>query len=102
MCWNNVLRVACYVRHCAANTGDLPSFVSTCKFFRFIAAWMLPCLAKGALEAKYKEELDETFGIVFNNLFTITNMPIKVQSNSSQTACTFLTTKNSPSVKGHR
>ncbi|CAM9765771.1 unnamed protein product, partial [Sphacelaria rigidula] len=32
---------------------------------------------QGALEAKYKEELDETFGIVFNNLFTITNMPIK-------------------------
>lgn len=33
---------------------------------------------KAALEAKYKEELDEAFGIKFNNLFTITNMPIKV------------------------
>ncbi|CAM9329352.1 unnamed protein product [Ectocarpus fasciculatus] len=30
-----------------------------------------------ALEDKYKEELDEAFGIKFNNLFTITNMPIK-------------------------
>lgn len=30
------------------------------------------------MEAKYKEELDEAFGIKFNNLFTITNMPIKV------------------------
>eukprot|EP00752_Nemacystus_decipiens_P009410 g8413.t1 len=30
-----------------------------------------------ALETKYKEELDEAFGIKFNNLFTITNMPIK-------------------------
>ncbi|CAM9244914.1 unnamed protein product [Discosporangium mesarthrocarpum] len=29
------------------------------------------------LEAKYKEELFEAFGIVFNGLFTITNMPIK-------------------------
>ncbi|CAM9253340.1 unnamed protein product, partial [Hapterophycus canaliculatus] len=33
---------------------------------------------QGALETKYKEELDEAFGIKFNNLFTITNMPIKV------------------------
>lgn len=33
---------------------------------------------QAALEAKYKEELDEAFGIKFNNLFTITNMPIKV------------------------
>ncbi|CAM9762199.1 unnamed protein product [Scytosiphon promiscuus] len=32
---------------------------------------------QAALEAKYKEELDEAFGIKFNNLFTITNMPIK-------------------------
>ncbi|CBJ30512.1 conserved unknown protein [Ectocarpus siliculosus] len=30
-----------------------------------------------ALEVKYKEELNEAFGIKFNNLFTITNMPIK-------------------------
>mmetsp|Transcript_12724 Transcript_12724/g.24334 ORF Transcript_12724/g.24334 Transcript_12724/m.24334 type:complete len:459 (-) Transcript_12724:1180-2556(-) len=29
------------------------------------------------LEAKYKEELKEAFGITFNGLFTITNMPIK-------------------------
>lgn len=29
------------------------------------------------LEVKYKEELDEQFGICFNNLFTINNMPIK-------------------------
>ncbi|CAM9664522.1 unnamed protein product [Pylaiella littoralis] len=32
---------------------------------------------QAALEAKYKQELDEAFGIKFNNLFTITNMPIK-------------------------
>ncbi|GAB5357831.1 hypothetical protein AAMO2058_000408300 [Amorphochlora amoebiformis] len=30
-----------------------------------------------ALEEKYKEELLEAFGIKFNGLFTITNMPIK-------------------------
>ena len=30
-----------------------------------------------ALEAKYKEELDENFGVEFNSLFTMTNMPIK-------------------------
>ena len=30
-----------------------------------------------ALEAKYKEELEAVFGVVFNGLFTITNMPIK-------------------------
>ncbi|KAK3612503.1 hypothetical protein CHS0354_024473 [Potamilus streckersoni] len=30
-----------------------------------------------SLEEKYKEELKSAFGIEFNNLFTITNMPIK-------------------------
>lgn len=30
-----------------------------------------------ALEAKYKEELLENFGIRFNELFTMTNMPVK-------------------------
>jgi len=30
-----------------------------------------------SLEGKYKEELMENFGVLFNNLFTITNMPIK-------------------------
>ena len=30
-----------------------------------------------SLEAKYKEELMENFGIEFNNLFTMTNMPVK-------------------------
>ena len=29
------------------------------------------------LEAKYKEELKEAFGIEFNSLYTMTNMPIK-------------------------
>lgn len=29
------------------------------------------------LEAKYKEVLQENFGIVFNSLFTMTNMPVK-------------------------
>jgi hypothetical protein len=29
------------------------------------------------LHVRYKQELDDAFGIVFNNLFTITNMPIK-------------------------
>jgi len=32
--------------------------------------------AQSALEADYKRVLGETFGIVFNRLFTITNMPI--------------------------
>lgn len=32
--------------------------------------------AQGALELDYKRELGERFGIVFNQLFTITNMPI--------------------------
>ncbi|CAN0373852.1 unnamed protein product, partial [Phaeothamnion confervicola] len=32
---------------------------------------------QAALEAKYKEELFDAFGIEFNSLFTITNMPIK-------------------------
>lgn len=30
-----------------------------------------------ALEVKYKEELESVFGICFNKLYTITNMPIK-------------------------
>ena len=29
------------------------------------------------LEAKYKEVLEENFGIVFNSLYTMTNMPVK-------------------------
>ncbi|EIL99258.1 radical SAM protein [Rhodanobacter thiooxydans] len=33
--------------------------------------------AQAALEATYRRELAEHFGIVFNHLFTITNMPIK-------------------------
>lgn len=33
--------------------------------------------AQAALEATYRHELSEHFGIVFNHLFTITNMPIK-------------------------
>lgn len=32
---------------------------------------------QGPLEIKYKEELSDQFGIEFNNLFCITNMPIK-------------------------
>lgn len=32
--------------------------------------------AQGPLESDYKRELGERFGIVFNELFTITNMPI--------------------------
>eukprot|EP00300_Choanocystis_sp_HF-7_P008794 c16119_g1_i1.p2 GENE.c16119_g1_i1~~c16119_g1_i1.p2 ORF type:complete len:212 (-),score=54.88 c16119_g1_i1:126-761(-) len=32
---------------------------------------------QAALQAKYKEELQQNFGIVFNELFTLTNMPIK-------------------------
>ncbi|GMH53132.1 hypothetical protein TrLO_g6635 [Triparma laevis f. longispina] len=30
-----------------------------------------------ALEEKYHEELNENFGITFNNLYTMTNMPVK-------------------------
>lgn len=32
---------------------------------------------QASLEADYRRELDERFGIAFNRLFTITNMPIK-------------------------
>ncbi|GAX25022.1 hypothetical protein FisN_2Lh306 [Fistulifera solaris] len=32
---------------------------------------------QGKLETVYKEQLEENFGILFNSLFTITNMPIK-------------------------
>ncbi len=32
---------------------------------------------QGELEAAYKKELNQRFGIVFNRLFTITNMPIR-------------------------
>ncbi|XP_014671408.1 PREDICTED: uncharacterized protein LOC106812134, partial [Priapulus caudatus] len=40
-----------------------------------LGAYLPPPQAE--LEQKYKEELWETFGIEFNKLFTITNMPIK-------------------------
>lgn len=33
--------------------------------------------AQGPLQATYKRELEKRFGIVFNELFTLTNMPIK-------------------------
>jgi len=33
--------------------------------------------AQGELEAAYKDQLGERFGVIFNQLFTITNMPIK-------------------------
>lgn len=33
--------------------------------------------SQAMLEESYKKELKRTFGIEFNNLFTITNMPIK-------------------------
>lgn len=32
---------------------------------------------QGKLESVYKDQLEENFGILFNSLFTITNMPIK-------------------------
>jgi len=32
---------------------------------------------QASLEAKYKEVLDDNFGILFNSLFTMTNMPVK-------------------------
>lgn len=42
-----------------------------------LGAFLPPPQAK--LEEKYKEVLDENFGILFNSLFTMTNMPIKVR-----------------------
>ncbi len=33
--------------------------------------------AQGELEARYREELRATFGIEFNSLFTLTNLPVK-------------------------
>lgn len=41
----------------------------------FIGAFLPP--QQEALEEKYKEELSTMFGVEFNKLFTITNMPIK-------------------------
>jgi len=38
-------------------------------------AWLPP--TQGELEATYKNQLGERFGVAFNQLFTITNMPIK-------------------------
>jgi len=38
-------------------------------------AWLPPDQAE--LQATYKDQLGERFGVVFNQLFTITNMPIK-------------------------
>jgi len=38
------------------------------------AAFLPP--EQSSLESKYREELQDNFGIVFNNLITITNMPI--------------------------
>jgi radical SAM/Cys-rich protein len=40
-----------------------------------IGAYLPPAQAK--LEADYREHLHNNFGVVFNHLFTITNMPIK-------------------------
>ncbi|XP_033118383.1 uncharacterized protein LOC117117998 [Anneissia japonica] len=40
-----------------------------------LGAFLAPSQAD--LEVKYKEELWDNFGIEFNNLFTITNMPVK-------------------------
>lgn len=41
----------------------------------FVGAFLPP--PQPELETKYKQELWDTFGIEFNQLFTITNMPIK-------------------------
>ncbi|UFP96103.1 arsenosugar biosynthesis radical SAM (seleno)protein ArsS [Gloeobacter morelensis] len=40
-----------------------------------VGAYLPP--AQAALEARYRQELSERYGIVFNRLFTITNMPIR-------------------------
>ena len=34
-------------------------------------------LEQGSLESTYKQKLSDDYGIVFNNLFTLSNMPIK-------------------------
>lgn len=46
-----------------------------CNTYFFVGAYLPP--PQIPLAAKYKEELWEHFGIVFNKLYTITNMPIK-------------------------
>jgi radical SAM/Cys-rich protein len=40
-----------------------------------VGAWLPP--AQDELEATYKDQLGERYGLAFNQLFTITNMPIK-------------------------
>jgi hypothetical protein len=43
--------------------------------FVFVGGYLPP--PQKELSEKYKEELWEHFGIEFNDLFTMTNMPIK-------------------------
>ena len=59
-----------------SNAEARPSSLSP-RLFRYnpLGAFLPP--PQEALEAKYKEELEAVFGVVFNGLFTITNMPIK-------------------------
>jgi len=53
---------------CAPSSSTLSLVVAIAFFLLF---------ASQALEVKYKAELAEHFGLTFNSLFTMTNMPIK-------------------------
>lgn len=59
----------------ALGYGQADSGLELDLVFNPIGAVLPPPQAK--LEIKYRHELAEHFGIVFNHLFTITNMPIK-------------------------
>ncbi|XP_071509643.1 uncharacterized protein [Diadema antillarum] len=55
--------------------GKPGSGLELCLVYNPLGGFLPP--PQGPLEEKYKEELDEAFGIQFNHLFTLTNLPVK-------------------------
>ena len=45
--------------------------------YKYIYVCMYVCIDQSSLESDYKRKLMDDFGITFNSLFTLTNMPIK-------------------------
>jgi radical SAM/Cys-rich protein len=59
----------------ALNEGGYGTDLPLHLVYNPLGAFLPP--AQASLEVKYKEVLAENFGILFNSLFTMTNMPIK-------------------------
>ena len=59
----------------ALNEGGYGSELPLHLVYNPLGSFLPP--AQASLEVKYKEVLAENFGILFNSLFTMTNMPIK-------------------------